>query len=66
LDYYQHPEKRYNPLVRYSRTHDIYSLGVLLLEIGLWKPIAAVIKLPDDDFERTKKDFLGLTTRLEG
>lgn len=66
LDYYQHPDKRWNPALRYSRSHDIYSLGCVLLEIGLWKPLDAVVDVEDDEFERTKKAFQGLTMKLDG
>ncbi|KAJ5520804.1 hypothetical protein N7463_001257 [Penicillium fimorum] len=34
---YQHPERQgISPIVDYTMQHDIYSLGVCLLEIGLW------------------------------
>ena len=36
-DLYRHPSRQgIKPLVRYVMQHDIYSLGVCLLEIGLW------------------------------
>lgn len=66
LDYYQHPEKRYNPTLRYSRSHDIYSLGCVLLEIGLWKPLNSMVEIEDEDYERTKKGFQALTMKLDG
>jgi hypothetical protein len=35
---YRHPERQgLHPQERYRREHDIYSLGVCLLEIGLWE-----------------------------
>jgi serine/threonine protein kinase len=34
---YQHPERQGFP-TRFTKAHDIYSLGVVLLEIGLWEP----------------------------
>jgi serine/threonine protein kinase len=37
FDVYRHPQRYGLPDVRFNKTHDIYSLGVLLLEIGLWK-----------------------------
>jgi serine/threonine protein kinase len=39
---YQHPE-RWNETVetRFTMLHDIYSLGVVLLEIGLWEPFVS-------------------------
>jgi hypothetical protein len=37
-DIYQHPERQgTSPIADYTMQHDIYSLGVCLLEIGLWK-----------------------------
>jgi hypothetical protein len=36
---YQHPDRwGADTEYRFSMLHDIYSLGVVLLEIGLWKP----------------------------
>ena len=66
LDYYQHPDKRWNPSIRYSRAHDIYSLGCVLLEIGLWEPLHEVVDVEDEDFERVKRGFQSLTLRLDG
>ena len=35
---YRHPHRQgINPRVRYSMLHDIYSLGVILIEIALWR-----------------------------
>lgn len=40
---YQHPERQAHPSTiaasRYHIGHDIYSLGICLLEIGLWHPL---------------------------
>ena len=36
-DIYRHPKRQGQPSASFSRIHDIYALGVLLLEIGLWK-----------------------------
>ena len=35
---YRHPDRQGPPEERFSQLHDIYSLGVVLLEIGLWRP----------------------------
>lgn len=38
-DIYRHPKRQGLQLdERYNMKHDIYSLGVCLLEIGLWEP----------------------------
>lgn len=34
---YQHPERLRSKPVKFRKEHDIYSLGVVLLELGLWK-----------------------------
>lgn len=37
---YRHPSRQgIHPESRYNMGHDIYSLGVVLLEIGLWEPL---------------------------
>lgn len=71
-----HPEKRANPRLPHSRGHDIYSLGVLLLEIGLWKNLDGFIDMRllfeeeegygEEGYERVKREFLVLTGRLDG
>lgn len=43
-DLYRHPERQGNPLLSFTRLHDIYALGVVLLEIGLWKPAVSLQK----------------------
>ena len=35
---YRHPDRQGLPRDNHKKIHDIYSLGVVLLEIGLWKP----------------------------
>jgi hypothetical protein len=35
LDYYQHPAKHADPKRLYRHAYDVYSLGILLLEVGL-------------------------------
>ncbi|OKL61725.1 hypothetical protein UA08_02449 [Talaromyces atroroseus] len=37
---YRHPERQGKPTRQFSRSHDIYALGVVLLEIGLWKTVS--------------------------
>ena len=39
---YRHPKRQgLHPEERYSMNHDIYGLGVVLLELGMWKPLLA-------------------------
>lgn len=66
LDYYQHPDKRHDSSIRYSRAHDIYSLGCVLLEIGLWKPLDQLADIDDDDYDKTKREFQALCANLNG
>jgi hypothetical protein len=53
LDYYQHPAKHANPQRLYRHAYDVYSLGILLLEVGLWRrlPIHEDSDDSDDDEE---------------
>lgn len=37
---YRHPDRQGNPTRAFDRTHDIYALGVILLETGLWKTVS--------------------------
>jgi hypothetical protein len=66
LDYYQHPDKRWNPSIRYSIAHDIYSLGCVLLEIGMWKSLRELVEVEDEDFERVKRGYQAVTMKLDG
>jgi hypothetical protein len=46
---YRHPERQGSKIsARFTMAHDVYSLGVVLLEIGLWRP-----------FERYEKSLTG-------
>ncbi|KAK3382673.1 hypothetical protein B0T24DRAFT_517082 [Lasiosphaeria ovina] len=48
-DVYRHPERvGAPPKAYYNPMHDVYSLGVVLLEIGLWRTAR---QLYDDDFK---------------
>ena len=53
-DIYRHPRRQgLQPEDRYNMGHDIYSLGVNLLVIGLWEPLIIIdsgIKLPSDKY----------------
>ena len=41
LDIYQHPDKAADPAHRFRHSYDIYSIGLVLLEIGLWQNLQA-------------------------
>lgn len=38
-DLYRHPDLLYHPELRFQKSHDIYSLGLVLLEIAFWQPV---------------------------
>ena len=54
-----------HPQQRYSMSHGIYSLGVVLLELGLWRPLASsgLAKLrgtlAEDVIRGKVRDYLG-------
>jgi hypothetical protein len=40
---YRHPKRQgIHPQERYTMNHDLYSLGVVLLELGLWRPLTSM------------------------
>lgn len=53
---YQHPDRLEQTTSRpkYNAAHDLYSLGMVLLELGMWKPL-----------ERYSKELLSQSTRNE-
>ncbi|OJD40375.1 protein kinase-like [Diplodia corticola] len=48
---YRHPDRQGKPAVPFNKLHDIYALGVVLLEIGLWQPAITICK---DQLRRTR------------
>ena len=45
FDIFQHPDRlRGAESPRYIKTYDVYSLGVVLLEIGFWKPLPDIVQ----------------------
>ncbi|KAF2016799.1 hypothetical protein BU24DRAFT_392188 [Aaosphaeria arxii CBS 175.79] len=61
-DVYRHPSRQRQPTATFNKWHDIYSLGVVLLEIGLWEP-AILQEHPRDRF-RDMGDPEGIKNRL--
>ncbi|KAI9801444.1 MAG: hypothetical protein M1833_002676 [Piccolia ochrophora] len=43
LNIYQHPDRARDSSTRFRHTYDVYSLGLVLLEIGLWQALESVI-----------------------
>ncbi|KAK1780338.1 hypothetical protein QBC45DRAFT_323854 [Copromyces sp. CBS 386.78] len=54
---YRHPFRQgFDPAERYRMQHDIYSLGVCLLEIGLWESFVEYSE-EDEEFGRPRAQF---------
>jgi hypothetical protein len=44
FDVFQHPDRLQGGAIpRYINTYDVYSLGVVLLEVGFWKPLSQIV-----------------------
>lgn len=41
---YRHPSRQGKPTHQFSRLHDVYALGVVLLEIGLWVTLSRLME----------------------
>lgn len=50
-DIYRHPDRQGQPTEMFKKIHDVYALGVVLLEIGLWEP---AVKLEKNMFSNTR------------
>lgn len=49
---YRHPQRWGRPAARFEKSHDVYALGVVLLEIALWKDVGTVFKSQLEGGER--------------
>lgn len=47
-DIYRHPAILARTVSRSQKSHDIYSLGIVLVEIAYWKPIDEVMEVPKE------------------
>lgn len=68
-DLYRHPLTQFNFPINgtsgFTKLYDIYSLGVVMYEIGMWKPIHVILGLRDN--ERTRSAAAtDVQTRLLG
>lgn len=43
-DYYKHPQLLRHSTTRSHKSHDIYALGIVLVELALWQPIETVME----------------------
>ena len=41
---HMHPANEHNVNQRYLKIFDVYSLGLILLQIGLWRPLHAIVE----------------------
>ncbi|KAG5747908.1 hypothetical protein H9Q69_009900 [Fusarium xylarioides] len=61
-NFYRHPARQGNPGSTFTKEHDIYALGVVLLEIGLWKTISELfakqIRIAEDKQELPPKETI--------
>ncbi|KAH8427251.1 uncharacterized protein LDX57_004964 [Aspergillus melleus] len=63
LDEHHHPAKRANRDRVYCHAFDIYSLGIVLLEIGLW-PFIGELNIPDIDPYAARREILDVHVPL--
>lgn len=54
---YRHPDRQGPPEKRFSAMHDHYALGVVLLEIGLWRPVLGF----EEDYDEMSPDEIMLS-----
>ena len=62
-DFYRHPSVQYAGKKRgFRKSHDLYSLGILLFEIAYWKPLEKIFKIDPD--KARPKDAYNVRTKL--
>ncbi|OTA61544.1 hypothetical protein K449DRAFT_395607 [Hypoxylon sp. EC38] len=67
MQVFQHPDRLYEEEIRmkrYIKNYDVYSLGVVLLQIGLWEPINTVTVRLDDDCAGWPERLLNISLEL--
>ena len=52
---YQHPHRQQHPSIKATFIHDLYSLGVLMMEIGLWNPVSNLFQRQIQQATRSRK-----------
>ncbi|KAI0895928.1 hypothetical protein F4806DRAFT_75890 [Annulohypoxylon nitens] len=57
-DFYHHPDKRTSPSRAYQYAYDIYSLGLLLIEIGLWKSLSTIVEGREAHLPERLRDYI--------
>ena len=61
---YRHPERQGPPLVTFTKRHDIYALGLVLLEIGLWRTLSDIWEDSRDKMQKRTGKIPPLNRRL--
>lgn len=66
FDIFQHPDRLCGESsLRYTKTYDVYSLGIVLLQIGWWEPLSEVVQaLNEDDPSSWARELLGAVPAL--
>ncbi|KAF2001715.1 hypothetical protein P154DRAFT_562433 [Amniculicola lignicola CBS 123094] len=44
-NFYRHPHRWSKPQAKFTRAHDVYSLGVVLMEIAEWRKVDSLVKI---------------------
>ncbi|KAK2766636.1 hypothetical protein FQN54_005947 [Arachnomyces sp. PD_36] len=52
---YRHPQRQGKPNFQFSKKHDIYAVGVVLLEIGIWRTLSQILERNIKDSEKNGK-----------
>ena len=70
VDAYSHPARVLDPLCPYTAHHDLYSLGVCLLQIGYWNTLDRLLDAselrPASDPYRLSAILVGFAQRMDG
>ncbi len=64
---FQHPDRLHpeeSKIKRYIKNYDVYSLGVVLLQIGLWEPINTITRRLGEDFMMWPEDLCEICKEL--
>ncbi|KAI0170412.1 hypothetical protein BJ166DRAFT_515944 [Pestalotiopsis sp. NC0098] len=65
LSVFHHPDRlKGDNVKRYIKNYDVYSLGVVLLQIGLWEPIVSVTKSLTPDYAKWPEELCDISTQL--
>jgi len=64
-DIYRHPNVLGNSSSRSKKSHDIYSLGVVLIEIAYWQRIDSIVNL-SESLKAARKEVRGVKEMLLG